>query len=76
MNNPEDFKFQNITINIICIILFGICLIDNICSVYLNHLKFNFDMIFAISDAYLVIYNTRELFNKIKHNKKLEQIKH
>jgi hypothetical protein len=76
MNNTEDLKPKNITINVIFIILFSICLIDNVSSLYLDHLKFSSNMIFTILNLYLVIYHTKDLFNKTKHNKKLEQIKH
>jgi hypothetical protein len=83
MNNPEDLKPKTITINIILIILFILCLIDNVSSLYdnvpslhINHIKFGYNMIFAILDLCLVVYNTKDLFNKTEHNKKLEQIKH
>lgn len=76
MNNTEDLKPKSIASNVVFIILFSIFFVKNAYDVYLNHMEINMIMGIAILDLALIVLNVKDLTNKKKHNRELEQLNH
>ncbi|MCH1967164.1 hypothetical protein [Paraclostridium sordellii] len=76
MNNIEDLKPKSIVSNVVFIILFSIFFVKNAYDVYLNNMEFNFNAFTTILDFVLIILNVKDLTNKKKHNRELEQLNH
>ncbi|AUN15225.1 hypothetical protein [Paraclostridium sordellii] len=76
MNNIEDLKPKSIASNVVFIILFSIFFVKNAYDVYLNNMEFNFNAFTTILDFVLIILNVKDLTNKKKHNRELEQLNH
>ncbi|CEN23655.1 Uncharacterised protein [[Clostridium] sordellii] len=76
MNNIEDLKPKSIASNVLFIILFSIFFVKNAYDVYLNNMEFNFNAFTTILDFVLIILNVKDLTNKKKHNRELEQLNH
>ncbi|CEN89153.1 hypothetical protein [Paraclostridium sordellii] len=76
MNNTEDLKPKSIASNVVFIILFSIFFVKNAYDVYLNNMEFNFNAFTTILDFVLIILNVKDLTNKKKHNRELEQLNH
>ncbi|MDU6483254.1 MAG: hypothetical protein E6538_14800 [Paeniclostridium sordellii] len=76
MNNIEDLKPKIIASNVVFIILFSIFFVKNAYDVYLNNMEFNFNAFTTILDFVLIILNVKDLTNKKKHNRELEQLNH
>ena len=76
MNNIEDLKPKSIVSNVVFIILFSIFFVNNAYDVYLNNMEFNFNAFTTILDFVLIILNVKDLTNKKKHNRELEQLNH
>ncbi|MDU2688032.1 hypothetical protein GOD95_11750 [Paeniclostridium sordellii] len=76
MNNIEDLKPKSIASNVVFIILFSIFFVENAYDVYLNNMEFNFNAFTTILDFVLIVLNVKDLTNKKKHNRELEQLNH
>ncbi|CEQ18266.1 hypothetical protein [Paraclostridium sordellii] len=76
MNSTEDLKPKSIASNVVFIILFSIFFVKNAYDVYLNHMEINMIMGIAILDLALIVLNVKDLTNKKKHNRELEQLNH
>ncbi|GAA0104691.1 hypothetical protein UT300013_13140 [Paraclostridium sordellii] len=76
MNNIEDLKPKSIASNVVFIILFSIFFVKNAYDVYLNNMEFNFNAFTTILDFVLIVLNVKDLTNKKKHNRELEQLNH
>lgn len=76
MNNIEDLKPKSIASNVVFIILFSIFFVTNAYDVYLNNMGFNFNTFTTILDFVLIVLNVKDLINKKKHNRELEQFNH
>lgn len=76
MNNIEDLKPKSIASNVVFIILFSIFFVKNAYDVYLNNMEFNFNAFTTILDFVLIVLNIKDLTNKKKHNRELEQLNH
>ncbi|WP_195346228.1 hypothetical protein [Paraclostridium sordellii] len=74
MNNIEDLKPKSIASNVGFIILFSIFFVKNAYDVYINHIGFNFNTVITILNFVFIVVNVKDLINKKKHNRELEQL--
>lgn len=74
MNNIEDLKPKSIASNVVFIILFSIFFVTNAYDVYINHIGFNFNTVITILNFVFIVVNVKDLINKKKHNRELEQL--